>query len=174
MSCPSPHAVPAHLGWRLLALVYDLFPALAVLLFFGALATGFAALLGHADLSDLPWAGPLLAFGAWAFVGAYFVLSWQRGGQTLGMRPWRLRVVAADGRPATARALTLRYAAASLPALLLLEAAGLLPWADRLLPFWIAGAGAAAGLLWSLVDDECAALHDRVSRTRLVRLIDAV
>jgi len=173
MSSPFPHAVPAHLGWRLLALVYDLFPALAVLLLFGALATALATGLGHADLSDLPWAGPLLALGAWAFVGAYFVLSWRRGGQTLGMRPWSLRVVAADGRPATARALALRYAAATLPALLLLEAAGLLPWADRRLPFWIAGAAAAAGLLWSLLDGERAALHDRLSGTRLVRLVSA-
>lgn len=171
MSSPSPRAVPAHLGWRLLALVYDLFPSFAVLLAFGALATGLASLLGHADLSDLPWAGPLLALGAWAFVGAYFVLSWQRGGQTLGMRPWRLRVVAEDGRRAPLRGLALRYAVATLPALLLLELAGLLPWADRLLPFWIAGTAAGAGLLWSLFDGERAALHDRVSHTRLVRLV---
>ena len=37
----------------------------------------------------------------WLLVGAYFVLSWGRGGQTMGMRPWRLRVLAADGKPAS-------------------------------------------------------------------------
>ena len=28
----------------------------------------------------------------WAAIGAYAVVSWRRGGQTIGMRAWRLRV----------------------------------------------------------------------------------
>ena len=68
----------------------------------------------------------------WLLVGAYFVLSWRRGGQTMGMRPWRLKVVAADGKPASVRALWLRYAVA-----------------------WLTP---VVGLLWALVDAEHRAL----------------
>ena len=91
-------ARPAHLGWRLFAMVYDFFPALAL----------WVALSG---IFLLPRAGVPVAPGSigswfellclWLITGAYAVLSWQRGGQTLGMRPWRLKVTAADGSRAT-------------------------------------------------------------------------
>lgn len=32
------------------------------------------------------------------FVTLFFVFSWSRGGMTLGMQAWRLRVQTADGR----------------------------------------------------------------------------
>ena len=41
-------------------------------------------------------------------LAAYFWLSWRFGGQTLGMRAWRLRVTASDGRPAGNQALLQR------------------------------------------------------------------
>jgi len=47
-------------------------------------------------------------------VGCYFVLSWRRGGQTMGMRPFRLRVVSADGSVARTRQLWTRYTIATL------------------------------------------------------------
>lgn len=164
-------AHPAHAGWRLLALVYDLFPVFALSLVFGAGVTGIAAGLGHPDLSDQPWAAPVLMGGLWAFAGAYFVLSWSRGGQTLGMRPWRLKVVALDGRLAGRGALVRRYALATVPALLVLEVVALWPGIDPSLPFWAAGAVAVAGPAWSLVDRDRAAWHDRWSGTRFVRLL---
>ncbi len=75
----------------------------------------------------------------------YFVGSWHRGGQTLGMRAWRLRLVAADGGRARPRQLLRRFAAA------------LLSW----LP-------AGLGYLWILFDPERAAWHDRLSATVIV------
>lgn len=173
MTTPRLEARPAHLGWRLLALVYDLFPVFALCLAFGALVTGVAVALGHPDLSDLPWASPLLLAGTWAFAGGYFVISWARGGETMGMRPWRLRVVDAEGRPAGWRALVARYAWATVPALVALELAALWPWPAKATPFWIAAAIAGAGWVWALLDAEGAALHDRLSRTRLVRVLSA-
>ena len=164
-------ALPAHAGWRLLALVYDLFPVLALCFAFGAIVTGLAAALGHPDISDLPWAAPMLMGGLWVFAGGYFVLSWSRGGQTLGMRPWRLKVVGVDGRLAGRGALVRRYALATVPALLTLEALALWPGVDPSLPFWLAGTVALAGPAWSLVDGDRAALHDRWSGTRFVRLV---
>src|SRR3546814_5620008 len=47
-----------------------------------------------APLSGLQW---LLWTTCWLLSGLYAVVSWRRGGQTLGMRPWRLVVVGADG-----------------------------------------------------------------------------
>ena len=89
----------------------------------------------------LQWLDLLTSF---ALVGAYFVLSWRRGGQTIGMRPWRLRVVAADGgRPDTAK-LWLRYL--------------------------VAVATLGLGLLWSLFDRERRALYDIAAGTAFVRL----
>ena len=173
MTFPTVAATPAHLGWRLLALVYDLFPAFALCLAFGALLTGIAAGLGHPDLSDLPWAGPLVMAGLWSVLGAYAVLSWRRGGQTMGMRPWRLRVVDAKGEVPTTRALVLRYAVATAPAVLGLELAALLPWPWPQGPFWVAAAFAIAPWAWALVDHDRATLYERASHTRLVRVLSA-
>lgn len=170
MTDPIPQARPANVGWRVMALVYDLFPVFALVLAFGAAVTGAAAALGHPDLSDLPWMAPVMVAGTWGAAGAYFVLSWERGGQTLGMRPWRLRVMGADGRPASRAVLLRRYAFATVPAIAGIELVALLPGIERLLPFWIGAGIAAVGPLWSVVDRDGAALYDRWAGTRFVRL----
>ena len=77
-------------------------------------------------------------------VGFYGV-PWRRGGQTLGMASWRLRVERHDGSLLLWRDVIVRIAA------------GLL----SLLP-------AGLGWLWILVDREKRAWHDRLSRTRVV------
>ncbi|KAF1014056.1 MAG: hypothetical protein GAK31_03080 [Stenotrophomonas maltophilia] len=46
--------------------------------------------------------------------GLYATLSWQRGGQTMGMRPWRLRLQSSDGAPLRAGQLWRRYAVGTL------------------------------------------------------------
>lgn len=136
-----PLAVPAAPGWRLLALVYDLLPMIPVLMLVSAL---FLWLNGGRTVEQ----DPLLAWAEfatmWTAVGAYFVLSWRRGGQTMGMRPWRLQVVAADGRAAGVGALWLRYAVATLTP--------------------------GIGLLWSLFQRERRALYDLAAGTAFVRL----
>ena len=144
MDRPVATARPAHLGWRLLALLYDFFPALA--LWF---ATSLAVYLLRGKVPVRP--DSLAAYAElvvlWLLTGAYAVISWRRGGQTIGMRPWRLKVVAADGRPASWRALCLRYAVSTVSTL----AFGL-------------------GLLWCLVDRERRGWHDLAAGTRFVRL----
>jgi uncharacterized RDD family membrane protein YckC len=138
-----PAAAPAALGWRLLAITYDLFPVLALAMLVSAISLALnrgetiASMAGRAAL----------AAALWLATGAYCVLSWRRGGQTVGMRPWRLRVLAADGAAAGTSALWLRYAVATLS----LAAAGL-------------------GFLWSLVDRDRRTWHDLASGTVLVRL----
>jgi uncharacterized RDD family membrane protein YckC len=146
MPDPSPvaprAATPAALGWRLLAMTYDAIPLVPLALAISAL---FLLLNGSRPVTAP--AGKLAMLATlWLACGAYFVLSWRRGGQTMGMRPWRLRVVDARGERARAGALWLRYAIATLS----LAAAGL-------------------GFAWSLVDAERRTWHDLASGTVLVR-----
>jgi uncharacterized RDD family membrane protein YckC len=89
--------------------------------------------------------------GDWLFrgyvvgVAALFFAAFWRRGETLGMRAWRLRIVAADGGPPGWGRALLRFAAA------------LLSWAPL-----------GLGFLWVLVDRDRLAWHDRLSGTRLV------
>jgi uncharacterized RDD family membrane protein YckC len=85
--------------------------------------------------------------GALALIGAYYVLNWTRSGQTLGMRAWRLRALTASGKPLQAGQAAARFLW------------GVVAWA----PFGL-------GVLWLYADPEHLALHDRLSRTRLVVL----
>jgi uncharacterized RDD family membrane protein YckC len=137
-------AEPAHLGWRLLAMVYDLFPVLA--LWF---ATSAIVYLVRGQVPVRP--GSFAAWGLlallWAVAGAYLVFSWRRGGATIGMRPWRLKVLGMDGRPATLRALCMRYVVATLSLLVV-----------------------GLGFVWALFDDDRRCWHDIAAGTRFVRM----
>jgi uncharacterized RDD family membrane protein YckC len=138
------------LGWRLLALAYDLFPALALWMLAAAAFTFGFYEAGHAARENIAPFSPLqlaLWLLCWLLTGAYAVLSWHRGGQTLGMRPWRLRVVAVDGGDASWRALLERYAIGTLSLLL-----------------------AGAGFWWAWLDRDRLTWHDRASGTRLLRM----
>jgi uncharacterized RDD family membrane protein YckC len=137
------------IGWRLLALFYDLWPALALWMAASALFTVGYTLAGHAARENIAPFSPLqwLLWGVcWSLSGAYAVISWRRGGQTLGMRPWRIRVVAPGGTKPTWKALLMRYAVGTVSLL----AAGL--------GFW-----------WAWLDRDRLTWHDRASGTRLVR-----
>lgn len=134
-------AQPAALGWRLLALTYDCLPMIPLLMITSAV---FLWLNGGRTVENDPLIASLEVVTIWLLIGAYFVASWRRGGQTVGMRPWRLMVVAADGKPASVRALWLRYAVA---------------WVTPVI-----------GLLWTLIDAERRGLHDIASGTLFVRL----
>ena len=77
----------------------------------------------------------------------FFVGSWCRGGQTPGMRAWRLRVEGLSGEPLSWQRALLRFAAALLSTALL-----------------------GLGFFWSLVDRDKQTWHDRLARTRVVVL----
>ncbi|MDQ3270457.1 MAG: RDD family protein [Pseudomonadota bacterium] len=136
---------PRHalLGWRLLSLLYDLFPALGLWFAVGALAVLLND--GQPVRADTP-AGWLEMIALWLVTGAYATISWRRGGQTLGMRPWRLRVEAADGTRPSWRAVAIRYC---------VGAASLL--------------FAGLGFWWALIDRDSLTWHDRASGTRVRR-----
>ncbi|NUS37776.1 MAG: RDD family protein [Lysobacter sp.] len=147
------HSAPpkqnALIGWRILALAYDFFPALALWMLASLAFTLGYTIAGHAPRQNIAPFSPLqwlLWLACWLLTGAYAVLSWYRGGRTLGMRPWRLRVVDATGGDARLPALLRRYAVGTLSLL----AAGL--------GFW-----------WAWFDRDRLTWHDRASGTRMVR-----
>ena len=146
---PTAPAPSALLLRRLAALFYDFWVCVALWLLLSLLFTLAFNLSGHGVRENIApfsaWQWGLWAC-CWLTTGAYAVLSWRRGGQTLGMRPWRLKVLRADGQPAGTRALLLRFAVATLS----LAAGGL-------------------GFLWTFVDRERRAWHDLASGTVLVR-----
>lgn len=82
-----------------------------------------------------------------ALASAYFVVSWTRGGQTLGMRAWRLRVESRTGEPVT-----------------------VLTAARRLAGGLVTLASAGLGLFWLWVDRDELTWHDRLGGTRVVVL----
>ena len=99
-----PTAAPPRLAavWRRMAAgCYDLLIVIA--LWF---ATGAAALALTGGALDATH--PLFRLTLLVITLGYFALSWQRGGQTIGARAWRLRVEGHDGRTLGARAAWLR------------------------------------------------------------------
>ncbi len=140
----STSAAPAHLALRLIAAIYDLLPLAA--LWFTAAAIALALTGGALDvhLFAHKFIVQTLVLGVSAM---YFIISWTRGGATIGMRAWRLRVVGADGSPVSIKQALLRFAVA----LVSLGACGL-------------------GFVWCLIDHERRAWHDIAARTLLVRV----
>ncbi|MEX0729261.1 MAG: RDD family protein [Aquisalimonadaceae bacterium] len=137
---PTASASPAGLLRRLAAMTYDVLLVVAVWMI------GTAALL--------PLTGGETIEGVWrllfqlyvlALTFAFFALFWLHGGQTLGMKAWRIYVERADGGAMTLKDAALRFLAA-IPSLL----------------------PAGVGLLWCVVDRQHQAMHDRLSRTRVV------
>ena len=134
---------PPLIGWRWLALFYDLWPAVAMWMAISALFLTAHGQQPLAPFSPLQW---LLWLLCWVLTGAYAMVSWRRGGQTLGMRPWRLRVIGSEGDAPTWRAVLVRYLVGT--ASLLLGGLG----------FW-----------WAWIDRDRLTWHDRASGTRMRR-----
>lgn len=124
---------------RLASLFYDALLLTAVLFLAGYVVVG---LLPNVDAG---W--PRLIFQAYSFIvaGFYFTWFWRRGGQTLAMKTWRIRLVDADGGAVTYGRAWMRYGLAVL----------------GLFTFGI-------GFLWALWDRDRQFLHDHLTGTRLV------
>jgi uncharacterized RDD family membrane protein YckC len=138
-------AVSAGFLRRAAALIYDAFLLVGLLMVF----TGGALFLtkGHAILAETAGSWVYLyRAGLVAVVASYYIVNWLRSGQTLGMRAWRIRAVSPTGT------------AMDLGAAMLRAGFGFLAWAP-----------AALGVLWMYLDPGHLALHDRISRTRVVR-----
>jgi len=149
---------------RLLALVYDLLAVVAIVMVVGYVCqrvTGGNVVTSDGRAHIAWWYQPLQGL----VVSAYFLVSWLRGGQTLGMRPWRIRLTAANGQRVAFSQALVRLLVAGAPLLLL----GLAPVAGTRVALW---AVAVAWAVWfgvALVDPKRRTLQDVISRTEFCR-----
>lgn len=153
---------PCPLWRRLIALVYDLLAVVAIVMVVGLLcqlATG-GQLIGTGARTVIPlWYQTLQCL----VVAAYFISSWLRGGQTLGMRPWRIRVTRSDGGTPSMQQAAIRVLVAAAPLLLLM----LEPMFGLHAALW---AVLVAWALWfavGLFDPRRRALHDLAADTEI-------
>jgi uncharacterized RDD family membrane protein YckC len=150
LDLPMMHAAPDHppagLLRRLAAIFYD--SLLLSALWLGVATAFLVTSGGRLSAPDRPlWL--LYAFRATLLLVAFLFFGWfwTRGGQTLGMRAWRLKVVADQGQSVTWLLALRRFAAAGLS------------WAVLGVGFW-----------WVTIDPEKRAWHDRLSGTNIVVL----
>lgn len=150
---------------RLMALLYDLVAVIAIVMVVGLLcelATRGQVIATGGQVHIAWWYQPLQAL----VVAAYFIVSWRRGGQTLGMRPWRIRVIARNGSQPSLMQACARVIAAALPLLLLLLA----PAFGLRTALWAVAAAWAIWFVVALFDSRCRAVHDLAARTEIRRI----
>ena len=123
------------------ALCYDALLLLALLAVLTALLIG---LRGGAAIPPQTWWFQGLVIGICTLFYSWF---WTHGGQTLGMRAWRIRVVRDDGAPLVWRDALLRFGAA-----------------------WLALLPAGWGFWSCFFDAERRCWHDRVTHTRVLEI----
>lgn len=170
-----PAVVRPSLFRRLASLGYEGLVVTAIALVGGfAFAGGAAALKGVLAPADATEPGVLERVMLQAFVllllGAYFVRSWVRGGQTLALRAWHLRVVRADGGSIDVRRALARFVLAG-GALGSGLVAALWLWRyPGSIAGWLALVPASVDVAWAIGDRDRQFLHDRLSGTQVVRI----
>lgn len=150
---------------RLIALLYDLVAVLAIVMTVGLicqLATDGQLITTGTQVRIAWWYQPLQAI----VVAAYFVFSWLRGGQTLGMRPWRIRVTTRAGAPLSFWQAACRAAVAAVPLLTLLLAPALGVHAA----LWCALGWWVVWFAVGLIDPRRRPVHDLVVGTEIRRM----
>ena len=124
---------------RLAAALYD---ALLIVALMFVATYPFLAFFGDATQG---WRRHLLQAWIVFVVGFYFVWFWTRGGQTLPMKTWHIRLVRHDGAAVgTARAM------------------------HRFVLAMLGAAALGLGFAWALFDRDRQFLHDRLSGTALI------
>ncbi len=141
---PQPGERP-YIGWRVVAMVYDFFAMLALWFVTVLVFMLLHRLSGSAEPAILPGTGWSYALfvALYLVTGVYTVVSWRRGGQTIGMKPFRTYVLAPDGSFASWRTLWIR--------------------------FFVGTLALVGGFYIAWVRPDRLTLHDLVSNTRLVR-----
>jgi len=126
-------------------MVYDLFLVLPLIMAVVAVAMllkqAIAGQSGGMDPQLQPYLVQLLAVLS---VAGFYTVFWLRGGQTLGMQAWRIKLVSVDGGPVTVSIAAKRIVCA----LLSVTCFGL-------------------GYLWCLVDKQSRYWHDHLSGSEL-------
>lgn len=130
---------PAGLGRRLGAMLYDTLVVIALWMVLGFVAVA----LNGGEANETPLFHSVLLVATFAF----FAFSWMRGGMTLGMQAWRLRIQTPEGGRITLTQALLRFFV------------GLASWIAIGLGYW-----------WILFDGEKRSWSDIASGSRVVVL----
>ena len=104
----------------------------------------FVRLFGEATT---PYKLFYLRLSLWLVAGAYFVWCWSKTGQTLAAQTWKIRLVNQQNATLSIKQALIRYALASASVLAL-----------------------GLGFVWVLVDKDRLFLHDRLLKTRFIRV----
>lgn len=139
---------PAGLGRRLGAMLYDGFLVAAIWIAVTVAHLAFFRFVLGQQAEEIG----TTAFDIWSlrvillfFVTLFFVFSWSRGGMTLGMQAWRLRVQTLDGYSLNLKQCLIRCAVA-----------------------WLSLAAFGLGYWWVLFDKQRRSWPDIVSNTQTV------
>ena len=152
---------------RLGALSYDILLLMAIIVIAGFIALPFTG--GEAPSPGNPF------YQTYLFVICYifFAWFWTRGGQTLGMRAWRLRVQNEDGSTINLSQALLRFMAGIATAVLLGIGIYLLksePMSVRFIGGIAALSLLALSIVWIFIDKKKLAWHDHFSHCKVVEL----
>ncbi len=137
----------AGLWRRLAAMVYDIFLLVGLSFCYGICALLLRSVVFPSPNSELEQPGILFQLGWIIVLVSFYVYFWSKGGQTLGMRAWRLKLVPEQDKEFNIYRGILRCALAS-----------------------ISFAALGLGYLWCLIDRKSLTLHDRLSHTRVIVL----
>ncbi|MGH1469702.1 MAG: RDD family protein [Cellvibrionaceae bacterium] len=143
---------PANLLKRLAAISYDFMLLTGLSFGYGAFAL-LARYFFFPDTVDTNavtgFAPPGIIFkvGWFLLIALFFIFFWHRGGQTLGMRAWKIRVINKNGTNISIVQGFIRCCLAPLS-------------------FGLAG----IGYLWCLFDTEGQTLHDKLSKSVVIQL----
>lgn len=143
-----PQHEAAGLGRRFAALLYDAFVLIAVE--FVAVAAALAATKGGLEVVATDHQHPLyplVLLYQMTIAWLYYAWFWTNGGQSPGMKVWRIKVSARQG-----------------------ESIGWIQATRRFFASLISVIPAGLGFLWILIDSERRAWHDRLSDTDVVRM----
>jgi uncharacterized RDD family membrane protein YckC len=126
---------------RLMACVYDALILIAIWM----LVTWFY-IISFGEVSTT-YQRSSLQLLLWLSAGVYFVFSWYKGGQTLALKAWKMKIVSQSNNNLAFKICFLRYILASV----LLMLFGLT-------------------LLWAFMDRDRLFLHDRLLKTKCIQL----
>ncbi|MDH5711205.1 MAG: RDD family protein [Gammaproteobacteria bacterium] len=135
---------------RLMAIFYDFFLLTAILFIATAI---FNALLNHGEALDSNNPNRIiLSFYLGAIIVFYFGWFWTHGGQTLGMKTWKMRLVSNHSQITAFNAISWKH-------VLIREATAM-----------VSCLCLGLGFLWSLFDRKKRCWHDMTSDTALIDL----
>lgn len=135
--------VYCRLARRLMVILYDSFAVIAIAFLITVLwVTGNS---GEA-ITPEQMAYPLYLVSLFMAAWFYFAISWRKGGSTLGMRAWKVKLLTEGGNQIGWGVSLLRFCAA-----------------------WLGFVFFASGFILSLLRKDRACWHDLISKSRLVK-----